>query len=100
MSDKPNTYEVDKCGLVLSREDIARENTYVAMQDYDELKAKLTAAQEDARRYRWLRERCDSMSFTPALTIAEVKGWGLDAWSGDNLSAAIDAALRSAEGGK
>ncbi len=89
MSDKPNTYEVDKCGLVLSREDIARENTYVAMQDYDELKAKLTAAQEDARRYQWLRDIGDE-------TWNAISKRGISA---SDCDAAIDRALAQRKGG-
>ena len=56
----------------------------------------------DAERYRWLREHCNSMSVKPVLTVAEVKGWGLDAWSGEDLDAAIDSAIAAekAEGDK
>jgi hypothetical protein len=60
----------------------------ITQQEYDALKL-------DAERYRWLRSRVDSMSLDPPLTVAKVMGWGLDAWSGDNLSAAIDAARKA-----
>ncbi len=53
------------------------------------------ADQRDAARYRWLRDHTNSMSAVPPLTVAKVAGWGLDAWSGDNLDAAIDAAMKS-----
>jgi hypothetical protein len=62
------------------------------LEEIDELKKENAALREDAERYRWLRYRVDSMSLDPPLTVAKVMGWGLDAWSGDNLSAAIDAA--------
>ena len=44
---------------------------------------------KDAERYRWLREHNDSMSINPPLTVARVCGYGLEAWSGDDLDAAM-----------
>lgn len=54
--------------------------------------AALEAALVDAERYRWLQAHCDSMAVEPPLTVAKVAGWGLEAWSGDDLSASIDEA--------
>lgn len=56
------------------------------------LEAELAAVKADAERYQWLRLHTDSMSVSPPLTVAIVEGWGLCAWSGDNLDAAIDKA--------
>ena len=44
---------------------------------------------EDAARYRWLREQCQS---TGHLTIAKSNSWELQPWSGDDPDSAIDAA--------
>lgn len=44
----------------------------------------------DAKRYRWLRERCGI-----DLVIAKPDNWyGLESWSGDNPDASIDAAMK------
>jgi chromosome segregation ATPase len=66
-----------------------------AHDQFQRAEAENAALREDAERYRWLRYRVDSMSLDPPLTVAKVMGWGLDAWSGDNLSAAIDAARKA-----
>jgi hypothetical protein len=47
-------------------------------------------AEEDAERYRWLREQIDARK----LTIAKSGGWnGLEPWSGDNPDGVIAAAM-------
>jgi len=51
---------------------------------------RLRAAEADAARYRWLREQC---GMSGSLTIAEVGSWELIPWSGDDIDAAIDAAM-------
>lgn len=51
----------------------------------------------DAARYRWLRNECARHD---GLTVAKVGSWGLDGWSGDDLTRAIDAARAAQEGGK
>ena len=54
---------------------------------------------EDAARYRWLREQCQS---TGHLTIAKSNSWELQPWSGDDPDSVIDAARAQAaqpEGG-
>ena len=52
--------------------------------------SRLRAAEADAARYRWLREQC---GMSGSLTIAEVGSWELIPWSGDDIDAAIDAAM-------
>lgn len=45
----------------------------------------------DAARYRWLRDKCDR--WDGGLVVAEVTEFSLSSWSGDDLNAAIDAAM-------
>ena len=84
---------------------VVPESIYELREKFEELERDLAAAnaereelKRDAERYRWLREHCNSMSLDPPLTVAQVKGYGLDAWSGDNLDVAIDAAIAAREG--
>lgn len=48
------------------------------------------AEAKDAARYAWLRSQCQ---FHGGLTIARSSVWSLEAWSGDDPDAAIDAAM-------
>lgn len=66
---------------------------YYALVNRDALLALITrlrAAEADAARYRWLREQC---GMSGSLTIAVVGSWELIPWSGDDIDAAIDAAM-------
>jgi hypothetical protein len=67
----------------------------VLRAERDQLKAENEALRKDAERYRWLRGECerhDSM-----ITIAEVSGFGLVGWSGDDPDNQIDAAMSKGE---
>ena len=61
------------------------------------LKAKAAKDAADAERYRWLCEHSDSISLAPRLTVARVKAYGLEGWSGDDLDEAIDAAMKESQ---
>ena len=50
---------------------------------------ELAAMRKDAARYRWLEEQCVS----GVLTVASVHAFGIDPWSGDDLTGKIDAAM-------
>lgn len=66
---------------------------YYALVNRDALLALITrlrAAEADVARYRWLREQC---GMSGSLTIAVVGSWELIPWSGDDIDAAIDAAM-------
>ena len=51
--------------------------------------AELAAMRKDAARHRWLEAQC----VAGALTVASVSEFGIDPWSGDDLTGKIDAAM-------
>lgn len=71
--------------------------TAAVMERAEKAERERDALRKDAERYRWLRAHVDSMSIEPPLTVARVSGCGLEGWSGDNLNAAIDAAMQGKE---
>ena len=50
---------------------------------------ELSAMRKDAARHRWLEEQCVS----GVLTVASVHDFGIDLWSGDDLTGKIDAEM-------
>jgi len=89
-------------GMVLdgdrAEDDPAAKCVFVDMRHDDfeallnEAADALEAAREDAERYRWLRDKCDR--WDGGLVVAEVTEFSLSSWSGDNLNAAIDQAMK------
>lgn len=98
-TNKPNVrrfYDMG-CPEQICCVDIVRESDdgdYVLYEDYEALKAEFEELRKDAERYRWLREKCGSSGL---LTIAKVGAFELNAWSGDDPDAAIDAAMAEQE---
>src|SRR5690606_1593066 len=62
-----------------------------ALEQVDALKAECEKLRKDAERYRWLRDKCDR--WDGGLVDAKVTEFSLSSWSGDDLNAAIDAAM-------
>jgi len=62
-----------------------------ALEQVDAMKAEREKLRKDAERYRWLRDKCDR--WDGGLVVAKVTEFSLSSWSGDDLNAAIDAAM-------
>ena len=75
----------------------AYRNSFTAPKAQTAKNAANADADADAGRYRWLREHSDSMSLSPQLTVARVKAYGLEGWSGDDLNIVIDAAMKESQ---
>ena len=70
---------------------VAQRNS--AWEEIERLRAELAECQQDAERYRWLRDQCRYGN----LTIALCTSFELQPWGGDDTDKAIDTA-RKGEG--
>lgn len=62
-----------------------------AAEDVQAMVRHVRAAEVDAGRYRWLRDRIENGS---DMVIAKCDEWSIESWSGDDPDAAIDAAIQ------